>query len=151
MPNESEHIQLALHNIEVIHYLLDKPKFSDWTATVTFYTALHIVEAVFFHDTKNTHRRHGHNHEEREKILKGTRSYQNLYIHYRPLQSASVVARYLNSQSQRCTVFQQYLNDNQIKEKLIKHHLFQIIKTASKFLNATLAKSLFDKFEQTIK
>jgi len=148
MSIELEHIQQALHNIEVIDYLCTQPKFCDWTSTVTFYTALHIVEAVFFHDTKNSNRRHGHNHEEREAILKNVNSYRNIYRHYRQLQSASVIARYLYNPSGTGVIFEKYMSAKKVKEKLIKHHLAQLIKTASKFISlesATLLKKAFNE------
>lgn len=151
MPTESEHIQKTLHNIDAIDYLRAEPKFSDWTAVVTFYAALHIVEAVFFHDKKNCERRHGHNHEERESILKGVNSYKNIYLHYRPLQSASIIARYLYDQSRQAITFQKYMSSSKVQEKLISYHLAQLIKTAEKFLNPTSAKLLIEKFDRTFK
>ena len=151
MPSEPEHIQLAVHNIEVIDYLLAKAEFCDWTATVTFYTALHIVEAVFFHDQQHTNQRHGQNHENREKILKGIRSYQNIYRHYRPLQATSVVARYLQGSSKEGLTFQQHMSAKQVEEKLIKHHLAQLIKTANKFLSSSSASRLQQTFNKTFK
>jgi hypothetical protein len=140
-----------LHNIKVTSYLLAKPEFCDWTATVTFYTALHIVEAVFFHDRTHTNQRHGQSHENREKILKGTKSYQNIHRHYRPLQSVSVVARYLRGLSKEGLTFQQYMPPKQVQEKLIKHHLTQVIKTASKFLSSTSANLIAKEFNKTLK
>ena len=151
MPSEPEHIQLALHNIEVIDYLLANPKFCDWTATVTFYTALHIVEAVFFYDKKHIDRRHGHNHEERDNMLKGTRPYQNMWNHYRPLESASVVARYLHGLGKGGITFQQYMSSKRVEEKLIKHHLAQLIKTASRFLSSNSGSLLKSAFNKTFK
>lgn len=151
MPSEAEHIQLALHNIEVIDYLLAKPEFCDWTATVTFYTALHIIEAVFFHDRKHINQRHGQSHENRERILKGTKSYQNIYRHYRPLQSTSAVARYLQGLSKKGLTFQQHMPAKQVQEKLIKHHLAQLIKTASKFSSSHSGNLLKNAFNETLK
>ena len=93
MANEAQHIDQAVHNMDVIAYLIEKDRFRDWTATVTFYTALHIVEAVFFQNTKHTRTKHGHNHEDRENILKGNRSFKKIYENYSPLQSSSIIAR----------------------------------------------------------
>ena len=149
MPSENEHVQKTLHNFEVIKYLLAKPEFCDWTATVIFYTALHIVEAVFFYDTKHSKERHGQSHENREKILKNTKSYQNIHRHYRPLQSASVIARYLSNLGKDVTNFQQYMTAQQVQELLIKHHLAQVIKSACKFLSENTAKLVSYKFNET--
>jgi len=148
MPSESEHVQQGLHNIKVIDYLRRNPEFCDWTATVTFYTALHVVEAVFFHDRAHTNHRHGQSHENRERILKGTNSYQNIHRHYRPLQSASVVARYLH---QRGTTFQQYMSTKKVQDRLIKYHLRELIKSASKFLSPASSRLLAEVFGGTFK
>ena len=151
MPDEAEHTQLALHNIEVIDYLLDKPNFCDWTAIVTFYTALHVVEAVFFYDTQHSNRQHGYNHETRERILKETRSYQNIWKHYRPIQSASAKARYLRGLTKKGLTFQEHMPAKQVQERLIKHHLAQLIKTASKFLSSNSGNLLKNGFNKTLK
>jgi len=94
MPSEVEHIQQSLHNMQVTDYLRAQSDFCDRTATVTFYTALHVVEAVFFH-TSSGQGQHGVNHEMREAMLKKNNRYKKLYQHYRPLLSTSLVARYL--------------------------------------------------------
>ena len=151
MPNEAEHTQLALHNIDAIDYLLNKPNFCDWTAIATFYTALHIVEAMFFYDKQHSNRRHGYNHETRERILKGTGSYHNIWQHYRPIQSASVKARYLEGLGKKGLTFQQHMSAKQVEEKLIKHHLAQLIKTANKFLSSSSASHLQQAFNKTFK
>jgi len=149
MPNEIEHIQQALHNIRVIDYLRVKPDFCDWTATVTFYAALHIVEAVFFHNETQSNRRHGHNHETREEILKDTTGYRNMYQHYRPLLSASLIARYLRYSNGKGSSFQQYMSAEDVEQKLVKHRLAQLIKTAARFLSTTSATFLDDTFKKT--
>jgi len=151
MPNEAEHTQLALHNIQVIDYLLDEPKFCDWAAIAIFYTALHIVEAVFFYDKRHSGMRHGYNHETRECILKGTKSYHNIWEHYRPLQSASVKARYLEGLSKKGLTFQQHMPSKQVEERLIKRHLAQLIKTASRFLSSNSGDLLKEAFNKTFK
>ena len=151
MPNEAEHIQLALHNIKVIDHLRTKPEFCDWTATVTFYTALHIVEAVFFYARRHNNKRHGSNHETRESILKGTRSYQKIYQHYRPLQSASVIARYLYRLDGKGETFQDYMSAVKVRDKLIKYHLAALIKSASKFLSSNSGNLLNGLFSTTFK
>ena len=145
MPSELEHAEQAIHNIEALKYLLEKGEFCDWSATVAFYTALHIVEAVFYIDTSHSRDRHGQNHENRERILKATRSYSKIYEHYRQLQSASVIARYLRNDQ---VVFSEYMSAETVKEKLIKHHLKQLILSAGKFLSdgsAGLLQNSFDK------
>jgi len=146
MSSESEHIKLALHNIEAVDYLRARPEFCDWAATVAFYVSVHVVEAVFFHDTKHVGFAHIRNHEERERILKGTKSYENLYRHYRALQSASVIARYLRSADEKGLC--DYMNHNQVESTLIKYHLAELIKTAGKFLDPGSAGRLIEAFDR---
>jgi hypothetical protein len=149
MSSETEHLKLALHNIEVLAYLRDRPDFCDWTATVAFYTAVHVVEAVFFHDRQRIGFSHIQNHEERERILKSIKSYQNLYKHYRPLASASVVARYLRSENQKGLC--EYMNHSQVEDTLIKHHLGQLIKTAGRFLSPDCTGQLAGAFTRSFR
>ncbi len=97
MPNEQQHIQWALHNIDVITYLSKETRYCDWTATVSFYTALHVIEAVFYRMSGSC--RHGICHENRMKLLKTTKRFEKIYRHYRNLYSASRIARYVQDAS----------------------------------------------------
>jgi len=144
MANDSDHIQQAVHNTQVLEYLVRKRAYSDWAATVAFYTALHVVEAVFFRDTRKIHRAHGHNHEEREAILKNVKSYQKIYRHYRQLQSASIIARYLHER--HGASFHKYMSADQVLDVLIRHHLRQVIKSATGFLSKSTGNSLLAAF-----
>lgn len=150
MPSEKEHIQQAIHNIDVVAYLKKDDDFCDWTATVTFYTALHIIEAVFYKSRKHGSCKHGQRHEGREQILKHTRSYKTIWEHYRIMQSASIIARYLHGDSANATVFQKYMPPEKVKNILIKHHLGSLIKSASKFLSDQTAKRVEVKFKKLL-
>jgi hypothetical protein len=150
MPNEAEHTRLAVHNIHVVAYLLERSDFCDWTATATFYVAVHIVEAVFFKDTRHVKLRHGYKHETREQILKGTKSYENIWRHYRPLQSASVKARYLQGLDKGLT-FQQHMSAKQVEERLIRYHLAQLIRSTGKFVSAKCRSACADAFDGAFK
>ena len=130
--------------MKATRYLLERPDFSDWAATVIFYTALHIVEALFFREAARLNRKHGHSHEEREQMLKGTGRYKNIYRHYRPLQSASVKARYLDG-----ATFASHMSAKQVQDELIKGHLWKVIQTASRFLSDSSGKVLQKAFKQT--
>ncbi len=139
MPTEKAHIDKALHNIEVVAYLNGQPDYHDWTATVCFYAALHVVEALFVLDTSI---RHGINHEHREQVLKRTKRFEKVYRHYRVLQSAATVARYLN---ERGDPFKAYLSPAEVCADLVKHHLLQLIRSTlnvGKGLSSTSTESL---------
>jgi hypothetical protein len=133
MPNELSHIQQAQHNSQALSCLeRSVDDFSDWMTTVAFYKALHLVEAVFANDKTILH---GHNHENRENILKRTPKYSNIYKHYRVLLNASIVARYLQERGSdsRYSKFSYYMSKEGVKKDLIDHRLHQIEKTVKGF------------------
>ena len=84
-------------------------------------------------------------------MLKGTKSYQNMWKHYRILESVSMVARYLHNRVEKGITFQKYMSAEQVTEKLIKHHLAQLIKTARKFLGPNSGDILEKTFNKTLK
>lgn len=131
MPTTEEHLAIAKRNEATLAYLLEKVReHSEWVATVAFYTALHYVEAVFFHDLNGTH---GHNHESRDRLLKCTKRYENIYRHYRPLWEASVVARYMQRDGET-RLFSKYLSPDKVEEQLVRHRLHQLRKSAERLL-----------------
>jgi len=48
MPNDSRHIAHAQHNIEFLESFYKSYNFNDWSVTVSFYIAVHIIEAIIF-------------------------------------------------------------------------------------------------------
>ena len=140
MAKESEHIAFANRSHETLQHLLREPlKHSPWIATVAFYKAVHIVEAIFANES-----RHSCDHSERESWLKITRKYEHICKHYLPLARASTVARYLVEVS----CFEQYLGPTAVIEKLLQHRLYQIEKSARSFLkNPTVLIGVETLFE----
>jgi hypothetical protein len=129
MPNEEAHLKAANHNQAVIALLLPRlDDFSDWVTTVAFYKALHVIEAVFANDPNI---RHGIGHEHRERVLKTTPKYMNLYKFYRPLYSASIKARYLDDPA--CN-FAKILTPADVRNTILGHYLRQVEKSARTFL-----------------
>ncbi len=145
MANEIEHIQQAVHNMRVTAYLYKEPPFCDWTTTLVFYSAVHIAEAVFFNNL--TTRQHATTHDEREGFLKENNRYLNITEHYIPLKRMSLKARYLVGIATG-TTFAEYMPANQVMDRLIKGHLAQIIKTATKFLSSKSARLLKSEFQE---
>lgn len=146
MPDASEHIKAACHNIEAINYLLDEPIFSDWVAVVLFYASLHIVDAILFVDSK-TAKNHGETHNIRKDILKGTTRYRNIYKHYAPIDRASHIARYCeNRDTGKTTMFFIYMPPEKMRDELIKHRFQQIINSAANFLPQKDSELLNQKF-----
>lgn len=48
MPDDLQHINHSQHNITFLEGFYSSYKFNDWAVTVSFYTAVHIIEAVIF-------------------------------------------------------------------------------------------------------
>lgn len=52
MPEFAEHQRQAYHNLDLLSFFVSHDsckKFADWYVTVSFYSALHFVEAIFQH------------------------------------------------------------------------------------------------------
>ena len=85
MPSLDAHLATARNNYDLLAYLRANRLATDagWVAVVAFYTALHVVEAVF----AKLH--HGGiepttTHYERRNVLRNVRQYSKLWQHYRP-------------------------------------------------------------------
>lgn len=134
MSSEVEHIEFANRcQGTIVHLLADPPHHAEWIVTVSFYKAIHVVEAIFA-----AFGEHSHSHEMRELRLKSERKYLHLYKNYRPLQGASIVARYQCGTSHTLV-----LNDPKAAEaQFVKHRLRQVENSAEKFLPKELAEKL---------
>lgn len=142
MANENDHIACANRTHQtIVHLLTSAPINSPWIATAGFYKAVHVVEAVFSNDKLVGHTS---NHGEREQQLKKQRKYDHLCIHFLPLYRASINARYLPDNS----CFDDWLSHTDVIEKLLKHRLHQVEKSARKFLaNPAALISIQDAFQ----
>jgi hypothetical protein len=91
MANELAHITLANRNHDALAHLLpDADRFPEWVATIAFYKAVQIVEAVFVTNLNQ----HSTSHHQRLLTLKIAR-FKAIFKDYRVLLSASRIARYL--------------------------------------------------------
>ena len=94
MPTTNDHLALALHNLQTLTHISSKKEFSDWIVTISAYTALHLLEAIIYNNSNDSIRYdHCIDHRMREDIFK--KCYPTIWKKYRPLMSASKVARYL--------------------------------------------------------
>lgn len=136
MPSKTAHLLAAKKNADTIAYLKERfEDFPEWVVTVAFYRALHIVEAVFYDDDESSVD-HTDQHSTRNRHLKQTRRYQNLWRHYRPLYNDSMVARYLQGHADDdiVEVFSSYLSTKDIEDKHLNHNLRQVERTAKTLL-----------------
>ena len=131
MPREKSHLELANHNQEFLDTLVPQvERFPDWVATVAFYKAVHIVEAVFACERVGS--LHSSDHMARNHRLKTTPRYEKINEHYRVLYSASILSRYMRDDE---AVFVDQYKPDQVIGELLNHSLRQIEKSAAKFLN----------------
>lgn len=142
MPSKDAHISAARRNEDTLRHLLSGgDEHLGWVATVAFYKALHIVEAVF-HEDPNLPLKHTDDHKLRNKTLKNTARYQHIWKMYRELWQASLVARYLREDETSAAhpVFEVFMPRDKVESLLLGHYLAQVEKSAAKFLGADFLK-----------
>jgi hypothetical protein len=86
MATDSEHQRQARHNREFLDGI-DSKKFPDWVAVVAFYTAVHLVQALFSLSGDRCR-----SHRQRNELLR--QKFPAIWKHYHPLYSFSRLARY---------------------------------------------------------
>jgi hypothetical protein len=86
-PSQEDHIAKERHNAEVEATLSANGNFSDWSATVLFYRALHLVDAYFAERAS-----HPQNHHQR--ILLVNQLLPEVASDYADLYDVSIDARY---------------------------------------------------------
>jgi len=91
----------------------------DWIITVTFYTALHAVDALLEFDGVQR----VHSHESRNNVLNRTRRYEKIWDHYQPLYDLSRRIRYLASP-------RDWIRADDIPGKVFSRFLFPIENSA---------------------
>ena len=149
MPNSATHVNLAMHNIELACMLNNHPKHHDWMATVSFYAALHVVEALYACQSPVFH---GQGHERREAALKRDGRYKQIYRHYRRLWNASTIARYLDDGTRSYETFHDYFSPEEVRTLLMQHHLLSILQSAAKLnLLPQTSRELIKKAEASVR
>jgi hypothetical protein len=86
MATVAEHLSQAKHNQSFLE-TIDRPDYPDWLATVAFYKALHLVEAMFRVGNHKTG-----SHLRRNNILR--KHYLSVWREYKTLYSFARLARY---------------------------------------------------------
>ena len=88
MASPSEHARQWRHNRSLVPLFLDYP---DWIVTVTFYAALHVVDALLAADKVSRIT----SHDARNDVLKRTNRYHDIWKRFAPLYNLSRTVRYL--------------------------------------------------------
>lgn len=98
MPNVKQHLAKIRSNKNLLNHLgeASSTKYPDWFVTVTFYTALHSIEAIFCQEISL----HTNTHFEREKALQKRLPAidKTFLMAYRALYTQSHQARYMADQ-----------------------------------------------------
>ncbi len=131
MASEVEHIELANSNHKLIAHLIGEGSFHDWLATVAFYKAIHVVEAVF----ANHMQYHSHSHAVREEQLKRSARFKAIFTNYAHLLNESRTFRYLLQPDSRLTF-------DDVKSKLVYKRLYGVEQNSLQFLSNKARKLL---------
>ena len=90
LPNKESHLSNAMHNKNFFEDIIgDNSEYYDWSATVIFYCAVHLVEAYFAE--KNVHH---FSHSDRKDDIYLDASLNKIKLPYKQLESLSRSARY---------------------------------------------------------
>ncbi len=129
MASEFDHIRLANRNHDFLLDVLRDGRFPDWAATVAFYKAVQIAEAVLAADLRIDSTSHTH----RENSLK-VGKYKPIFKDYTHLITASRIARYLEcSETGRFREFSDYMDIEAVKQ-LVRKRLYGVEQHAIEFL-----------------
>lgn len=109
--------------------LLQKHKFPGWLATLAFYKSLSVVNLF----VAPTHLRN--DHRSRNDLLRSL--YPQIYKPYRILFTASLIARYLRTDTSTYSSFSDYMTPDEVVSKLILKKLVSIEQQCISKLNSS--------------
>lgn len=89
MAKNSDHLRQWEHNRRFLATIT--ADYPDWVVTVSFYAALHAVDALLVYDGVSS----VVSHDSRNRTLRQTNRYQKLYLAYEPLYSLARTVRYI--------------------------------------------------------
>lgn len=121
MATIQEHLGQWQHNRKFIATI--DPEFPDWMVTVTFYAAMHLVEALLTADGAKDRSRH----QDRFQILQHEQRYQKVYESYHVLYDLAHVTRYTATPAR-------WISIERIKSEVIEKLLYPIEKSVRKLL-----------------
>lgn len=152
MASPQAHIEKAKHNIRTIVHLSSDLTKKDWIVTVSFYAALHIVDAVLFH-TQQGYGKHGQSHDKRESIIKQDNKLKKIWECYRPLLNNSIIARYLQGYRTPPDItvdFDKVMPDDKLID-FIKERLGGLINSSMKLIPPGQDFGIKDTFQTELK
>lgn len=124
MASLQAHLRQAQHNEKLAQELLASMEYKDWIITITFYAAIHYVEAAFFQNAKIVHTEiskprdyKGSYHDYRTDMI--LKSYSSaVWQSFRKLYEQSRIARYLYFRAERKFLekpVQEYFSDSDVR------------------------------------
>jgi len=134
MPRADDHLDLANRTHASLECLIvGGMAHAPWIATLSFYKALHVVEALF----ASTGVKRSTSHEDRDKQLRQNR-FKHVFQNYRALATASAIARYLSDRNGTAfRRFEDFLDAQGVLTHLVHHRLHQVEESATKMMGAT--------------
>lgn len=116
MGSRDDHIRQWKHNRDFLGLI--PPDYPDWLVTVTFYVALHAVDALLAHDgvTGVT------SHDDRKRVLIYTNRYAGIQRSFLPLYDLSRTVRYLADPAK-------WVPSDRIQKDVIGRYLYPIEKS----------------------
>ena len=121
MATPANHLDQWRHNRRLVAQI---PRaFPDWIVTVTFYAALHIVDALLASDTV----RGITSHDARNRVLQTTNRYNFIWLRYGQLYMLSRTVRYLAEPTKWVSV-------EDIQSKVFPRYLYPIEQSVEKLL-----------------
>jgi len=123
MASLQAHLRQARHNESLVQQLLASLEYKDWAITVTFYAAIHYVEAAFAKDSRIKHTEFkprnypGSYHSYRDDMLFNYYP-ERVWQPLRKLYEQSRIARYLHFPAEREFLekpVQEYFSNSDVK------------------------------------
>ena len=122
-------------NQAALQELLGTGRHPEWVATIAFYKAVHLVEAVLACD-----RSHSNSHKDRADRIKRNRHLNSIFSSYRMLMTASMVARYLSDNDGKDDAcyeqFEDFIPLKEVETQLVNRYLAHIENVVQKVLQS---------------
>lgn len=122
MASEKDHIALANKNHDcLMHLLPNVATHPEWVATIAFYKAVQIAEAVL----DALMGKDSTSHRDREDNIKTHPKLKSAFKDYQSLLTASRIARYLPPDTKLYKTFSDYMSPDDVERVLVYQRLYR--------------------------
>ena len=129
MANTQQHLDQWEHNRRLLSTL--PAGYPDWIVTVSFYIALHAVDALLVYDGVTRI----NSHASRNDVLMTTRRYQHIWDRYQQLHDLSRKVRYLADPAR-------WVPPARIEQDVLKRYLYPVEESAFRLMGRPAAPPL---------